>query len=124
MYVRVWLCISLVSCLYKHHQLYIIHICLKYNFSPPHNPHTLTEEVLHYDVDLKPTPHLDYSGPCCLELRGDNLVVWTNDMGTQVARWKLAHIRSFKAKKNLLSIFAGRSVSEGVCVCVCECVFV
>jgi len=43
-----------------------------------------------------------------LEISDGELIVWTRDTCEEVTRWKLAHIRSFKAKKNLFTVYAGR----------------
>ena len=55
-----------------------------------------------------------------LEVRDEELTVKTNDGSTVIVSWKLAHIRSFKAKKDMLTVYSGRYIT--VCVCVRACV--
>ena len=38
------------------------------------------------------------------------MIVWSKGEKDEVVRWNLGHIRSFKAKPNLLEIVAGRCV--------------
>lgn len=42
-----------------------------------------------------------------LEVRDGDLVVKTRDGAANLVRWKLAHIRSFKAKKDVLTVYSG-----------------
>ena len=67
-----------------------------------------TENVLQYEADLRVAPVLPYAGPCLLEIKKGEVIVWTRETFEEVIRWKLAHIRSFKAKKNLFTLHAGR----------------
>ena len=48
-----------------------------------------------------------------LEVKGEDLTVKTNDGAEVLVQWKLAHIRSFKAKKDTLTVYSGRSVWWG-----------
>ena len=66
-----------------------------------------SESVLHYELDLLDTDKLPYHGPCSLEVSPGELVLLTSNTQEEVVKWKLAHIRSFKAKKNTLTIFTG-----------------
>ena len=43
-----------------------------------------------------------------LEVKDEELTVKTNDGSANLVRWKLAHIRSFKAKKDMLTVYSGR----------------
>ena len=83
-----------------------------------------TESVLQYDVDLQETDHLSFHGPAILELRDGELIVYRKDSRSEIVRWRLSHIRSFKAKKRLLTIYSGRYVRMWVkililCIRVC-----
>ena len=53
---------------------------------------------------------LQYAGPSLLEVRDEELAIKTSDGTANLVRWKLAHIRSFKARKDTLTVFSGRSV--------------
>lgn len=70
--------------------------------------YTITDGVLKYDVDLQETEHLPYKGPAILELREGELILSKLDGHSEIVRWRLSHIRSFKAKKRLLTIYSGR----------------
>lgn len=43
-----------------------------------------------------------------LVVKDEHLVVKTRDGAANLVRWKLAHIRSFKAKKDILTVYSGR----------------
>lgn len=58
---------------------------------------------------MLPNSILNYRGAAVLELRDHDLVIW-KDNWDEVVRWKLNRLRSFKAKKNTLTILAGRLV--------------
>lgn len=66
------------------------------------------EDTLQYEVEMMPSPLLPYHGPCVLELREHDLIIWKSDTWDEVVRWKLNHLRSFKAKKFKLTITAGK----------------
>lgn len=66
------------------------------------------EPVLRYEVDLLESERLSYYGSCLLEVRDGSLVLLSAAEREEVVKWRLAHIRSFKAKKNILTITAGR----------------
>ena len=66
------------------------------------------EAVLQYDVELQESELLTFQGPAILELRDGELIVNRKDSHTEIVKWRLSHIRSFKAKKRLLTIFSGR----------------
>ena len=51
---------------------------------------------------------LQYAGRSLLEVRDEELMIKTSDGTANLVRWKLAHIRSFKAKKDTLTVFSGR----------------
>jgi hypothetical protein len=59
-------------------------------------------------VELEPTPLVGYHGTAVLELRDHDLIVWKGETWDEVVRWKLNHLRSFKAKKHKLTIVAGK----------------
>lgn len=71
-------------------------------------------ENLFYEVDLYQSEQLEYHGPAYLELAEGFLIVWTGSTQEEVVRWKLSHIRSFKAKKSVLTIYTGSRSSTGV----------
>ncbi len=83
--------------------------------------HTHTDGALQYQVDVEDA-QLPYNGPSILEVKGDEIVVWTSSTHEQVVRWKLAHIRSFKAKRSTLVIYPGRWVFRcRLCLVFCCC---
>ena len=51
---------------------------------------------------------LPYAGPGILEVTEDQIVVWSQDRQEEVVRWKLRHIRMFKAKQDHFQVMAGR----------------
>ena len=57
---------------------------------------------------MLPNPVVGYQGPSVLELRDHDLIVWQSETWDEVLRWKLNHLRSFKAKKHHLTIIAGK----------------
>ena len=57
---------------------------------------------------MLPNSILSYRGAAVLELRDHDLIIWKGDNWDEVVRWKLNRLRSFKAKKNNLTILAGR----------------
>ncbi len=65
------------------------------------------ESTLQYEVEMLPNSILSYCGPAVLELRDHDLIIWKADWD-EVVRWKLNRLRSLKAKKNNLTILAGR----------------
>ena len=74
--------------------------------------HTHTANgALQYFVEVSVGSRLQYAGPCMLEVKDEDLTVKTKDGTANLVRWKLAHIRSFKAKKDVLTVYSGRSVS-------------
>ena len=70
--------------------------------------HSHADGVLQYNVELYENQIVRYSGPCILEVRDGEITVWNRDTWEEVVSWNLAHIRSFKAKKHMLSIYPGR----------------
>ena len=75
-------------------------------------------KALQYFVEVTVGSRLQYAGPCMLEVKGEDLIVKTKDGTANLVRWKLAHIRSFKAKKDLLTIYSGRYARPPS---LCEC---
>ena len=75
-------------------------------------------KALQYFVEVTVSSRLQYAGPCMLEVKGEDLIVKTKDGTANLVRWKLAHIRSFKAKKDLLTIYSGRYARPPS---LCEC---
>lgn len=71
---------------------------------------SFSEPVLRYEVELLECERLAYFGSCLMEVRDGCLVLLSAAEREEVVKWRLAHIRSFKAKKNILTITAGRSV--------------
>lgn len=63
---------------------------------------------MQYEVELEASPHLDYDGLAVLELRDHDLIAWKGETWDEIVRWKLNHLRSFKAKKHKLTIVAGK----------------
>ena len=57
---------------------------------------------------MEPSVLVSHHGPSVLELRDHDLIVWKSDTWDEVVRWKLNHLRSFKAKKYKLTIVAGK----------------
>ena len=71
-------------------------------------PLYFAEGSLQYEVDLQESELLTYQGPAILELIDGELIVNRKDNHSEIVKWRLSHIRSFKAKKRLLTIFSGR----------------
>ena len=65
-------------------------------------------QVIQFNVEVWDSALLNYSGGGILEVRDGQLIVWSVGNHREVVRWKLGHIRSFKAKHNQLHIVAGR----------------
>lgn len=72
----------------------------------PHT-HTTANDALQYYVEVPVNSRLQYEGPCMLEVKDEELTVKTNDGSIIIVFWKLAHIRSFKAKKDMLTVYSG-----------------
>jgi len=66
--------------------------------------------VLKYDVDLLPNGILSHEGPSVLEISHYELVVWNRPLTREIVRWKLNHLRSFRAKNKLLTVVSGKYV--------------
>lgn len=84
-----------------------LHFSLTPLLPPPSFLH-YTEGILQYNVELQETGHIPYQGAAILELRDGELILYRKDDFFEVVRWRLSHIRSFKAKKRLLTIYSGR----------------
>ena len=72
--------------------------------------HTPANGALQYFVDVPVGSRLQYAGPSLLEVKDEELTLKTNDGTANLVRWKLAHLRSFKARKDTLTVFSGRYV--------------
>ncbi|CAI8034687.1 hypothetical protein GBAR_LOCUS19503 [Geodia barretti] len=70
--------------------------------------------ALQYFVDVPVGSRLQYAGPSLLEVKDEELTLKTNDGTANLVRWKLAHLRSFKARKDTLTVFSGSRSSTGV----------
>lgn len=70
--------------------------------------HTLANGALQYFAEVPVGNRLQYAGACMLEVKDEELIIKTNDGSANLVRWKLAHIRSFKAKKDMLTVYSGR----------------
>ena len=68
----------------------------------------IAEGTLQYEVDMMASSLVSYHGPAVLELRDHDLIIWRSENWDEVLRWKLNHLRSFKAKKHNLTIVAGK----------------
>ena len=68
--------------------------------------------LIQFAVQVGKCPQFGYRGYGILEVREDNLIVWSQGENEEVVRWKLGHLRSFKAKIGVLEIIAGRQVMK------------
>ena len=66
--------------------------------------------MIQFVVHIWSCPKFNYYGSGLLEIREDQMIVWSKGEKDEVVRWNLGHIRSFKAKPSLLEIVAGRCV--------------
>ncbi len=64
--------------------------------------------IIQFAVHINKCPLFGYHGYGILEVREDTLIVWSQGESEEVVRWKLGHLRSFKAKTGVLEIIAGR----------------
>ena len=69
-----------------------------------------TGHLIQFSVNVNKCAQFSYHGAGLLEIRDDQMIVWSQGEREEVVRWKLGHIRSFKAKLSILEIIAGRSV--------------
>lgn len=65
-------------------------------------------KLIQFAVHINKCPQFAYHGYGILEVREDVLIVWSQGESEEVVRWKLGHLRSFKAKVGVLEIVAGR----------------
>ena len=68
--------------------------------------------LIQFAIHINKCPQFGYHGHGILEVREDTLLVWSQGESEEVVRWKLGHLRSFKAKVGVLEIIAGRFVIE------------
>lgn len=70
--------------------------------------------IVRFYIEVWSCPQFRYSGPGILEVRDDQVIVWSQNETCEVVRWKMGHIRSFKAKLNhQLQINAGSRSTTG-----------
>lgn len=64
--------------------------------------------LIQFAVNIHKCSQYSYCGNGILEVRDDSLILWSQGETMEVVRWKLGHLRSFKAKSGVLEIIAGR----------------